>query len=192
MAYKAKYDYLKDEKELKEEIEEHEKKGSILQEEKEDKPQVSLCFNRAENEFKHAETIFKISEMSKLKTELELLEKDTFYSGAIAHAYYAIFYATKALLLKERVKTKSPNIHKATLDSFAYYFVISGKLDLELLKIYRSAIIRADSLLGLLLSEKDKRGEFTYQKLPDANKQPAEESIKNAIIFLTHINKLIN
>ncbi|HZX45299.1 MAG TPA: HEPN domain-containing protein [Candidatus Nanoarchaeia archaeon] len=130
--------------------------------------------------------------MSKLKTELELLEKDTFYSGAIAHAYYAIFYATKALLLKERVKTKSPNIHKATLDSFAYYFVISGKLDLELLKIYRSAIIRADSLLGLLLSEKDKRGEFTYQKLPDANKQPAEESIKNAIIFLTHINKLIN
>jgi len=100
MAYKAKYDYLKDEKELKEEIEEHEKKGSILQEEKEDKPQVSLCFNRAENEFKHAETIFKISERDELKKELELLEKDTFYSGAIAHAYYAIFYATKALLLK--------------------------------------------------------------------------------------------
>jgi len=52
-------------------------------------------------------------------------------------------------------------------------------------------MIKADSLLGLFISEKDKRGQFTYQKLPDANKEPANESIENATVFLSHIKKLI-
>jgi len=191
MVYKAKYDYLNNEEELGNEIEEHKNKGSVFEEKKEDQPQVNLNFDRAENEFKHAETMFKISERGELKKELELLEKDTFYSGVIAHAYYAIFYATKALLLKKKIRTKSPNIHKATLDAFAYYFVINGKLDFELLRIYKSAMIKADSLLGLFISKKDKRGKFTYHKLPDANKEPANESIKNAKTFLGHAKKLL-
>ena len=191
MAYKAKYEYLNNEDELKKEIEKHKKIESIFEEKKVDIPLITINFKRAENELKQAETMFKVSEREELKQELELLKDDTFYSGVIAHAYYAIFYATKSLLSKEKIRTKSPNIHKATLDAFAYYFVINGKLDLELLKIYQSAIIKADSLLGLFVSEKDKRGEFTYQKLPDANIEPADESIKNATKFLTHIKKLI-
>ena len=170
MAYKAKYDYLSNEEELNKEIVAHKNNGSIFEEKEIDKPQIELNFMRAGNELKHAETVFKISESEELKKELELIKEDTFYSGVIAHAYYAIFYATKALLLTAKMRTKSPNIHKATLDAFAYYFVINGKLDLELLKIYKSAIIKADSLVGLFVSEKDNRGEFTYQKLPDANK----------------------
>ncbi|MBD3310721.1 hypothetical protein GF351_05890 [Candidatus Woesearchaeota archaeon] len=77
------------------------------------------------------------------------------------------------------------------MDAFAYYSVLNGKLDLELLKIYQSAIIKADSLLNLLVSEKDKRGKFTYQKLPDANKEPADDSIQNALMFLKHVKKII-
>ncbi|MBW2975017.1 HEPN domain-containing protein [Candidatus Woesearchaeota archaeon] len=191
MAYKARYDYLNNKEELEKEVEEHKTKGSIFEEKEDDQPQVNLNFNRAENEIKLAEAMFKISEKNELKKELELLQEDTFYSGVITHSYYAIFYATKALLLKEKIRTKSPNVHKATLDAFANFFVINCKLDLELLKIYRSAIIKADSLLGLFISEKDKRGEFTYQKLPDANKEPADDSVKNATTFLSHIKKLI-
>lgn len=190
MVYRTKYEYLHDAQELAKEIEKHRKAGSIFEEIRLDMPQIRLNFDRAENELKHAETMFRVSSNNTLKKELELLESDTFYSGVISHAYYAIFYATKAVLLKEKTRTKSPNVHKATLDSFAYYFVINGKLDSELLRIYKSAIIKADSLLGLFLFEKDKRGEFTYQKLPDANKEPADESIKNAITFLTHVRKL--
>ena len=191
MVYKAKYDYLSNKKELQKEIEKHKDIGSISEEKKEDVSQITLHFDRAENEFKHAEAIYKVSESNDLKRELELLENDTFYSGVITHAYYAIFYSAKALLLKCKVRTKSPNIHKASLDAFAYYFVINGKLDLELLKMYQSAIVKADSLLGLFISEKDKRGEFTYKKLPDSNKEPAHESIKNATTFLKHVKKVI-
>lgn len=191
MVYKAKYDYLCDEKKLKEEISAHKKIGSIIEEKNIDKPLITLNFKRAENELKHAETMFKVSDNKGLKNELELLEKDTFYSGVIAHAYYSIFYATKSLLLKNKVRTKSPNVHKATLDAFAFYFVINGKLDLALLKIYQSAMIKADSLLSLLIYEKDKRGEFTYNKLPDANKEPAKDSINNALTFLKHVKKII-
>jgi uncharacterized protein (UPF0332 family) len=191
MAYRPKYDYLNKEKELETEIEQHIEKGSIFTEKIIDKPLITLNFQRAENELKHAETIFAISQKDDLKLELNLIKEDTFYSGAISHAYYSIFYSTKALLLTVKMKTKSPNIHKATLDAFAYHFVINGKLDLELLKIYQSALIKADSLLGLFITEKDKRGEFTYQKLPDANKEPAKDSIDNATKFLTHVKKLI-
>jgi len=168
MVYRTKYEYLHDAQELAKEIEKHRKAGSIFEEIRLDMPQIRLNFDRAENELKHAETMFRVSSNNTLKKELELLESDTFYSGVISHAYYAIFYATKAVLLKEKTRTKSPNVHR----------------------IYKSAIIKADSLLGLFLFEKDKRGEFTYQKLPDANKEPADESIKNAITFLTHVRKL--
>lgn len=192
MVYKEKYEYLKNKEELEKVIEEHKRNGSIFEEKELDKPQITLNFNRAENELKHAETMFKISESKKLKPELDLLDEDTFYSGVISHAYYSIFFAAKALLMNSKIKTRAPNIHKATLDAFSYSFIINGKLDFELLKIYKSAIVRADSLLGLFVSEKEKRGQFTYQKLPDANKEPANESIKNAAAFLTHIKKVLN
>ena len=191
MAYRTKYDYLSSIEELKAELDKHKKNSSIFDEQVIDKPQIRLNFRRAENELKNAEALFKISANSNLKSELGLLQNDTFYSGAISHSYYSIFFSTKALLLKEGVKTKSPNIHKATLDAFAYYLITNGKLDMELLNIYKSAIIKADTLLGLFISEKDKRGTFTYQELPDANIGPAEESINNAKKFLSHINKII-
>ena len=191
MAYKEKYWYLNNKEELEKVIEEHKRNNSIFEEKEPDKPQIVLNFNRAENELKHAETMFKISESNKLKPELDLLDEDTFYSGVISHAYYAIFFAAKALLINSRIKTRAPNIHKATLDAFSYSFIINGKLDFELLKIYKSAIVKADSLLGLFISEKEKRGQFTYQKLPDANKEPANESIRNAVVFLTHIKKVV-
>lgn len=192
MVYKRKYNYLNNKDELNSEIERHQKIGSIFEDTSISNAQKTLNFNRAENELKHAEAVFKISENNMLKKELNLVDEDTFYSGVITHCYYAIFYATKALLLRITVRTKSPNIHKATLDAFSYYFIVNGKLDFELLKIYKSSMVKADSLLGLFTTEKDKRGRFTYQKLPDANKEPADESIKNAIIFLTHIKKLIH
>ncbi|MBD3310722.1 HEPN domain-containing protein [Candidatus Woesearchaeota archaeon] len=107
MVYRPKYEYLYNEKELKEEINAHKEKVSITEIDNVDAPLIMLNFKRAENELKHAETIFKVSDSKELKKELELLEQDTFYSGVITHAYYAIFYATKALLLKYKVRTRA-------------------------------------------------------------------------------------
>ena len=52
-------------------------------------------------------------------------------------------------------------------------------------------IVRADELLGLFQQEKRKRGQFTYKTIPQSNIEPAEESIKNAKKFVSHIKQII-
>ena len=53
--------------------------------------------------------------------------------------------------------------------------------------LYEKVLLKADKLLGIFKIEKKKRGEFTYQKLAQANKEPAEESLENAKEFFRHV-----
>lgn len=101
MVFRDKHEYLGNEKSLKSEIAKH--KESIQQADI-SKTEVLLNFSRVMNELKQAKILFESSYKEKLKQELSLLPNDTFYSGAIAHAYYAIFFGTKALLLTAGIK----------------------------------------------------------------------------------------
>lgn len=82
-------------------------------------------------------------------------------------------------------------MHKKTLEAFEINLVKNGKLDVELLRIYQKIVVRAEELLGIFSREKGKRGRFTYQKLPQANREPAKESLENALFFFKNINKII-
>lgn len=152
---------------------------------------VKLYLGRAENERDLSKALLDLSQNNEIKASLDLTEDDTFYSAAISHAYYCIFYSAKAILLTKGIKTYSPEVHKKTLEEFKKNFVDSGVLDVELLKIYNKMIVRADELLGLFKLEKSKRGKFTYQKLPQANLEPAKESVDNTFKFFTNIYKII-
>ena len=68
--------------------------------------------------------------------------------------------------------------------------VEKGAIDVELLKIYQQLMTRADTLLKIFQTEKSKRGKFTYRTIPQANAEPAKESITNAETFFKHINNL--
>ena len=70
-------------------------------------------------------------------------------------------------------------------------FVDTGILDVELLRIYNSMLIRASELLHLFAYEKWKRGYFTYHTIAQANIEPARESIENSRKFLINIKKVI-
>ena len=154
--------------------------------------EAELYLQRAENELVAAQMLFEVSNNPKLQKEQFKLEKDfTFYSTVIGHSYYSIFYSAKAMLIKTSIKTEAPEVHKKTLEAFEKYLVNTGKLDMELLKIYQKMVVRADALLGIFSMEKRKRGEFTYQKLPQANKEPAQESLNNASFFFKNINKIL-
>ena len=154
--------------------------------------EAELYLQRAENELVVAQMLFDVSNNPILQKEQFKLEKDfTFYSPVIGHSYYSIFYSAKAILIKNSIKTEAPEVHKKTLESFEKYLVGTGKLDMELLKIYQKMVVRADALLGIFSMEKRKRGEFTYQKLPQANKEPAQESLNNASFFFKNINKIV-
>jgi uncharacterized protein (UPF0332 family) len=150
-----------------------------------------LFMNRSENEIKLAEIIFTISDKTDIQTEtFKVKEPETYYSAVIAHSYYSIFYGAKALLLKKAIEVSMPQEHKKTFNAFKK-LVNSGELDVELLVIYKAALVRAEYLLGLFKEEKQKRGEFTYKTLPQANKKPAEESLEHAKLFYKHINNLL-
>ena len=93
-------------------------------------------------------------------------EKATFYSAVISHAYYAIFFSAKAILLAKSIKTEMPDVRKKTYEEFKKYFVDTGILDVKLLEICRKMVVRADELLEIFKDEKWKRGHFTYQTIP--------------------------
>lgn len=153
---------------------------------------VEIYFDRADNELLAAQSLKRLSEDSKAKEEFNLPQKTTFYSSVISHSYYSIFYAAKAILLTKGVRTGAPNVHKKTYDEFKKVLVDTGVLDVKLLNIYRSMVIRADDLLQIYRDSKWKRGKFTYKTIPQANREPAEESIRNARTFLSHIGKVIS
>lgn len=146
---------------------------------------------RAENEIELAKVIVDISINDEKKEEFNLSKNSTFYSAVISHSYYSIFYTAKSYLLYKWIKTKAPKEHKKTYEEFKK-LTDKGEIDLELLNFYSELLIKTNDLLGIFKIEKRKRGNFTYQKLNEANKNPAEKSLSNAKIFFKNIYNLLN
>jgi uncharacterized protein (UPF0332 family) len=153
--------------------------------------QVEIFIKRANNELLAAESLKRLSEEVKTKEDFHIPQDATFYSSVISHSYYAIFYAAKAILLTKNIKTTSPNIHRVTYDLFDKTFVKTGVLDKKLLQIYTDIVVKAGDLLEIFKDEKWKRGNFTYQVIAQANKTPADDSLKNAKSFVANISKVI-
>lgn len=152
---------------------------------------VSLLLDRADNELLAAKSLYKISEDNKLKTDILLPPQTTFFSSVISHSYYAIFYSAKAYLTCKDIKLSSEQgQHQQVYFKFKQ-IVKEGILQRELLEIYEDIKFKAEKLMGILLEEKEKRKVFTYQTIPQANKSPAEDSIKNASFFIAHIKSFI-
>ncbi len=151
--------------------------------------EYKIYLTRAENELNLSIIVKKISDDRKMQIEVFMMKEDTYYSAVISHAYYSIFYAAKAYLLLKGIKTSAPEEHKKTFEEFSK-LVDKGIVDIELLRIYHNMIVKADTLLHIFELEKGKRGRFTYRRLPQANQEPAEESIKNAKTFFNNIFRL--
>ena len=151
--------------------------------------EYKIYLTRAENELNLAHIIQQLSENREIQVSLFRMKEDTYYSATITHAYYSIFYAAKAYLLLKGIKTEPPEEHRRTFEAFSK-FVEEGVVDVELLKLYQSILVKADTLLHIFEVEKSKRGRFTYKTLPQANQEPAQESIGNAKVFFNHIFRL--
>lgn len=154
---------------------------------------IDLCLKRADNELVLANIIQRISVEEQLKKDVFKIPEDfTFYSAVINHSYYTIFHSAKAYLMSKGVGfSNKQGQHQKVYQRFKKN-VKKGTIDNELLKIYDAVMIRADELLGILEKEREKRGEFTYEKLPQANMEPANDSLANAQKFYRHIYALIS
>ena len=152
---------------------------------------IKNYIKRSENEIVVAEILYKTSKEQNAKEYFSISDDLTFYSSVISHCYYAIFYSAKAILLTTDIRTKSPEIHRKTFDEFKKNFVDTGMLDVKLLEIYKKIVVRADEILDIFRDEKSKRGNFTYNTIPQANEEPAEDSLKNSKIFVSNIIKIM-
>lgn len=152
---------------------------------------VKLLLDRADNEFLAAKSLKKISEEENLKNNLSIPIQTTFYSSVISHSYYSIFYSARAALLSVGIKISAPFIHNKAYEQFKKVFVDSGKLDKHILEAYEKVLIKAEDLPQIMKDEKTKRGRFTYKTFPQANKDPAEDSISNSILFISHIKNML-
>jgi len=149
-----------------------------------------LYLERANNEIKFADIALFVSNNKSIQLDIMKIEEpETYYSSVISHSYYCIFYSAKAYLTKKGIKTEAPEEHKKTYNELKR-LVEQGILAKELLEIYNDVIVKADTLLGIFKIEKKKRGEFTYQKLSQANLEPANKSLENAKTFFKYIRRL--
>ena len=151
--------------------------------------EYKIYLARAQNELNISMMVLKISDDKKMQVEIFAMKEDTYYSAVISHAYYSIFYAAKAYLLLKGIKTSAPEEHRKTFDEFSN-LVDEGTVDIELLRIYQNMLIKADTLLHIFELEKGKRGKFTYRRIPQANQEPAQESINNAKTFFNNTYRL--
>lgn len=151
---------------------------------------TELYLERAENELRLAEIIMRISTNQDLQVKtFEVGKADTYFSSVISHSYYSIFYTAKAYLIMKGIITKAPEEHKKTYVEFKK-LVEEGVVDEELLKLYEEVLVKAEKLLGIFKVEKKKRGKFTYQRIAQANLEPAKESLENAKTFYKNIYDL--
>lgn len=151
---------------------------------------VRLYLERAENEIIIAKTNFEISVSSELKNTLKIPVGKTFFNDVISQSYYAIFYAAKAYLLSKGILTLPPEEHRKTYEEFKK-FANSGKLNKQLLTIYKSETEKAHILLNIFFTEKRKRGRFVYNVNANANIPYAKESVENAREFVSSIKNII-
>ena len=153
---------------------------------------VSIYLKRANNEFVLAEMLFKISGDDEKKLVLGVNKEETFYSAVISHCYYSIFYAAKAYLISKNIAIKSKQgEHQQVYFEFKK-LVKQGIISEEMLKIYEDIKERAEALLEILKKEKDKRTDFTYETIAQANIPPASESLSNSKTFNKIIKELMS
>ncbi len=152
--------------------------------------EYKIYMSRAQNELNLSIMIMKISEDENLQRDVFGMPSDTYFSAVITHSYYCIFYSAKAYLLSKGIKTGAPEEHRKTYDEMKK-LVEKGIIDVELLRIYEGMMVRADTLLKIFEVEKGKRGKFTYRTLPQANREPAQQSVKHSGMFFKHIHSLL-
>jgi uncharacterized protein (UPF0332 family) len=103
-----------------------------------------------------------------------LLDNNRSTQSIVNRAYYAMFYATLALLQKIN---KIPSKHTGVISLFDTEFVVKGILPKELSKVFHKAF--------------ELRQFSDYKTFNPISKEKAEETLNNAVYFVDIITEYI-
>lgn len=113
-------------------------------------------------------TLIQRSQRAIVSAELLLGEGD--FDSSVSRSYYAMFYATEALLLTQKLKFSS---HRSVISLFGEHFVKSGTFKQE---------------MGRRLGKTfEKRLVGDYSFAPEVNEEEAKESLSWAREFIKEI-----
>jgi uncharacterized protein (UPF0332 family) len=101
------------------------------------------------------------------------LFKQGFYSDAVSRAYYAMFYAARALLSEKDIY---PKTHRGVIAQFGLKFVKEGKFEKEIFDLFARA--------------QEDREEADYGLLSEIEKEEAKKIIEGAEEFLKECEKM--
>lgn len=102
----------------------------------------------------------------KLEVARSLLE-DGFYSDAVSRAYYAMFYAARALLAEREMY---PKTHRGVIAQFGLEFVKAGTFEREIFDLFARA--------------QEDREEADYGLLSGIEEEEARKIVEGATLFL--------
>ena len=118
---------------------------------------------------------YRIESAQKTFDAAKVLAENGFWNSAVNRLYYALFYAVNALLILNKIQTKS---HSATKSQFSLFFVKTGKFD----KKY-----------GRLLSELfDWRQKGDYENIFDYDNESVKPLFEPVAEMIDLIEKEIN
>lgn len=117
---------------------------------------------------------YRLERAYKTMEEATLLEEKGYYNAAVSRLYYACFYATEALLLKNRIEAKSHTGVKAML---GLHFVSKGLIPVAIGKILST------------LYEKRQSGD--YDDFIYCDKEMTDDLTVQAKAFIDCLAKLI-
>jgi uncharacterized protein (UPF0332 family) len=121
---------------------------------------------------KEVKTLIQRSERAIASAELLLSEGD--FDSSVSRSYYAMFYATEALLLTKKLKFSS---HRSVISLFGEHFVKSGTFKQE---------------MGRRLSKTfEKRLLGDYSFAPEVNEEEAKEALSWAREFVKEIGEYL-
>jgi len=121
---------------------------------------------------KEIEYLLARAERSIISATLLIKEKD--YEGCVSRCYYAMFYATEAILLTKKLKFSS---HKSVITLFGKHFIKYGTFNPELGKRLSKTF------------EKRLIGDYSFDT--KISKDDARESLKWAQDFVKEIKKYL-
>jgi uncharacterized protein (UPF0332 family) len=127
-----------------------------------------------DKESKEALMAYRINRADETVREAELMYQEEYYNGAVNRLYYACYYITIALLLKNDIQAQT---HSGVKAMFGLHFISNGKVPYEIGKVLTT------------LFEKRQTGD--YDDFVICSQQDVEELMQQTKEFVRYIKTLL-
>ena len=127
-----------------------------------------------DQESKDALIAYRTQRADETLQEAELMINEQLYHGAINRLYYACYYATEALLLKDHIQAQT---HSGVKTMLAMHFVSTGKIPVAIGKTLSTLY--------------EKRQSSDYDDFVYCNQTDVDELTVKAVEFIQTIENLI-